>query len=204
MTLKEQIIKLHDEGVINKDISEKLNCSTAVVSYHLDPNRSEKLKERRENNRKNSPKIKKPHPLHDKQISINIVPVCWKYAEMICIAKLTELGYDVFSPVCGGGEIDFIIHNDNYMYRVQVKSITPVNNEFISLSLSRNSVNYKSRVSSNYTKIDWFLIFDGNNIYKIESKELGKNTNLTLRYKLPINNQTTKIKMAKDYIFCSI
>lgn len=124
--------------------------------------------------------------------------VLWKEAEALCTAKLISLGYDVFIPFNGGGEIDLIAVNNSEVKRIQVKSITPRNPDYISVHLSRSSVNYKTIKYKPYTNIDWFLIYDGKNIYRIPSELV--NCNINLRYSPTKNNQKLGVFMASDFI----
>lgn len=122
--------------------------------------------------------------------------VNWKYAEAICNARLIELGYSTFLPFTTSEEIDIIAIKDKKVYKIQIKSITPKGNT-ISLHLARNASNYKKHISKPYTNIDFFLIYDGINIYKIYP---DNSTAVTLRYKPTKNNQSKGIKMASDHI----
>ena len=129
-----------------------------------------------------------------KELDINRDYVNWKYAEAICNTRLIELGYETFLPFINNGEIDIIAYKDNQTYKIQVKAFSPKNKDIIYVDLTRN--NYKERKV--YTNIDWFLIYDGNYIYKVEfTKDLHS---INLRYKAP-KNQGSRIKMASDYIF---
>lgn len=203
MELKEQILKLKEEGKSLRDISKLLGCSGGTVSYHCNPKVKEKvLARKRINDRaKAENRVVIPSIPLEKEIVIVMKPVDWKYGEAICNARLVELGYDTYMATISGGEIDIVAIKDNIVYRVQVKSITPTNNESIKLSLERNSVNYKERKTKKYENIDFFLIYDGNNIYKVDFDDVKSKGGITLRYKVTKSNQKEKIKMASDYIF---
>ena len=187
--LKDEIIKLKEQGVIQSQIAKLLNCSTGTVSYHLNPGTKEKALQRKRRN-------KKPKELHqylDKEIHISVKKVCWRYAEAICTARLIELGYEVFTPFNGGGEIDLVVFKDGTLSKVQIKSISPTNTSFISLSPRRNGC----KNPTPYKNIDFFLLYDGSNLYKLN----GDETIITLRYTVPKNNQMENVRMAYDYIF---
>ena len=196
-TLKTQILELRDKGLRQYQIAEQLNCSTGTVSYHCNPNTKKKALDRKQLNRKS--KILPLHIHAGKEISVQIKQVCWKHAEAICVARLIELGYEVFTPFNGGGEIDLVAMKDKQLFKIQVKSVSPTNNEKIVISTVRTVVNYKSSKTSPYENIDFYLIYDGTNVYKINNTETIKH--ITLRYSLPTNRQVEHICMAKDYIF---
>lgn len=196
--LKQKVLELLQLGKTQAEIARELNISSGTVSYHANPNSLAKVLARRKE--RNSQKAPFTLILKDKEIDVESKQVCWKVAEAKALARLLELGYEVFTPFTGGGEIDLIAYKDNISYKVQVKSTSPKpNDKGIYVELMRSSVNYKKRVFSVYTNIDFFLIYDGTNIYKIDPEEGIKS--LSLAYKAPINNQVEKIKMAKDYIF---
>jgi len=132
-------------------------------------------------------------------IDIEIKKVNWKHAESICHTRLIELGYETFIPFIGGGEVDLIAMKEGKLVRIQVKSVSPTNKQKVKVNTYRSSINYKQHKYELYKYIDWFLIYDGTNIYKIENKE--PSTHITLRYTLPKNNQNEGIRMASDYIF---
>ena len=197
-TLKDKILNLKLQGIKQSEIAKLLNCSTGTVSYHCNPEVKKRtiIKKRIRNQMKRS-NNKETHPYLHKELSIEPKQVCWKHAEAVCVSKLIEKGYEIFMPFNGGGEIDLIAYKDSKLYRVQIKSISPKSRGFIDIDLTRNSLNYKKRISSPYTNIDFFLIYDGYNIYKVTDKV----NNIVLRYKIPRSNQVHNIRMAKDYIF---
>ena len=133
------------------------------------------------------------------EIDIEIKKVNWKHAEALCHARLIELGYETFVPFVGGCEVDLISMKEGKLVRIQVKSVSPTNKQKINVHTYRSSINFKQHKYELYKYIDWFLIYDGTNIYKIENKKAS--TNITLRYKLPKNNQNEGIRIASDYIF---
>jgi len=196
MNLKQQIQNLKIQGMSQYKIAKQLNCSTGSVSYHCNPEVKKKsINYNRINRKKQHVEL---HPYLNKEIDININPVNWKTAELLCAAKLTELNYEVFSPMVNGGEIDLIAYKDNISYRVQIKSVTPKKSH-CDINLLRETRNTKTTKTKPYTNIDFYLIYDGNNIYKLDFKP--DLTTIVLRYKIPTNNQITNIHMAKDYIF---
>lgn len=194
--LKEKILELSNSGITQAEIARMLNITSGTVCYHLNPNILKTILERRRNKTKN--KIPTINKNIDKEISVVKQPVCWKVAEAKAVVRLIELGYEVFTPFITGGEIDLVAYKNKDSYRVQVKSISPKKNS-ITISTLRNSVNFKKHSSSKYTNIDFFLIYDGTNIYKVDASDEMKS--ITLSYSVPKNNQFHKIHMAKDYIF---
>ena len=201
MTLKEQILTLRKDKLTHREIAEKLNCGLSTVGYHLCPKTRQGAINRGKIRRKKLQALPKPvHPLIKKEIQISIQKVDWKHAETFCIAELTKLKYEVFLPVISNGEIDFIAYKDNKTYRIQVKAVSPKNKYFLPCTLVRKTSNGSNCVKNiAYTNIDWFLIYDGTNIYKINRNEI--NGSINLRYKVPApNNNGKKVHMASDYI----
>lgn len=192
--LKDKILKLKEQGYIQSEIARILNCSTGTVSYHVNPQTKEKALQRK---RKTS-KPKELHFLLEKEITVEQKSVCWKHAEALCLSKLIELGYEVFTPFTGGGEIDLLAYKYGIFYKVQVKSVSPTNKSFIDIYATRSSINYKSSKNVPYENIDFFMVYDGTNIYKIMRNEI--NASFTLRYKIPKNNQVKNVKMASEYV----
>jgi len=195
MILKEQIIELKNQGIKQCEIAKQLNCSTSTVHHHLDPNSSSKIKKRRS-------KYKKSKPINiyaNKTLDITPCEVCWKYAEAICNTRLIELGYETFIPTITGCEIDLIAYKDNKLYRIQIKSTSPKNTESCYIKTTRETSRDPKNRYSAYTNIDWFLIYDGNHIYKLDDLTNIK-SGITLRY-LPPKINSFHTKMAKDYIF---
>ena len=196
MSLKEEILRLKSTGMIQSEIAKTLSCSSGTVSYHCNESVKDKIITRKRQIRKVSVI---PQSTLDKELKVNVNnKVDWRFAEAICNSRLIELGYETFFPFNGGGEIDMLAIKDGLIKRIQVKSITPTSKNKIELNLTRNSINYKTIKRTPYTQIDWFLIFDGTNIYKIDSSETD--SYLTLRYRVPSNNQLTGVKMASDYL----
>lgn len=195
-SLKSKILHLRSQGLTNAEISKQLKCSTSTVSYHTNPQTKKNTIDKKKIRR--LMKEKDVHPYMHKEIDIEITKVCWKYSEIICIAKMVELGYEVFTPINDGSEIDFIAYKGGKSLRVQVKSVSPKNKNSVEISLIRRTINYKNSHSHPYQNIDIFLIYDGNNIYKLPFDEV--NNSIVLRYKTPKNNITKGIYMASDYI----
>lgn len=133
----------------------------------------------------------------NKEINIELKKVNWKHAEAVCNARLIELGYETFFPFTGGTEIDLIAIKGEDIKRIQIKSVSPKKDK-INIRTYRSNINYKKHTYQHYKNIDWFLVYDGTNIYKIDSGE--PSVNICLRYTLPKNNQSEGIKMASDYI----
>jgi Holliday junction resolvase-like predicted endonuclease/predicted transcriptional regulator len=199
MNLKEQILELSGNGMTKTEIAKMLNCASSTVSYHCSPEVKQNVIDKKRIRNNSKANVNNKSIFDEKSIDIIVKPVDWKCSEAICNLKLIELGYDTYIPFIGGGEIDLIATKDNVVYRIQIKSIAPRNKDSICIDLSRNSINYKSAARKKYENIDFFLIYDGTNIYKFDFDI--KVMSITLRYTVPKNNQIDKIKMAHDYIF---
>jgi len=195
ITLKEKILELKSKGLKQSEIAKELKISTGTVSYHCNPEVKKKaIKNKRIRNLKKTKNV--DLNLLNKELNYSREKVCWKQAEAIINAKLISLGYDTFIPFNTGGEIDLLAVKDNNILKLQVKSITP-KNDCICFSFRRKSSNYKKVVSKPYENIDYFLLYDGINIFVVSNENNIKS--ITLRYKIPKNNQEN-IFMASDYL----
>lgn len=197
MTTKEKVRELANQGISSKEIANILGISGGTVCYHRNPKTKEMALLRKKNRNK---KLRESyiHPLLNKEIIVDRKQVSWKSSELICMAKMIDLGYEIFIPQNYGSEIDFIAYKDKEFYKIQVKSASPTNKEYIHIDFSRNSVNYKRNKRRAYENINFYLIYDGTNIYKIDHYE-GIHT-MNLRYSIPSNGQIDGIHMAYDYI----
>lgn len=87
--------------------------------------------------------------------------------EMKAIAKLLELGYEVFLPINENSSIDLIIRKDELILKVQVKSCTSIIKNTMRFSLEKNRSNTKENLSLIYTEddIDLFILYCHENEY---------------------------------------
>ena len=199
MSLREKILSLKDSGMSQADIARELECTSGTVSYHCNENVKAKALEKKKLRDASKPKTLKPdHPLLSKELPLPAkVVVNWKHAELCCMSKLSELGYDIFVPLSSNGEIDCVGFKDGKLYRVQIKC-SDVYKDCLQVSLKRNTVNFHRNKSKPYENVDFFLIFDGENVFKVDFD--NSFTNITLRYKVPVNGQIDRVRMAKDYL----
>ena len=67
-SLKDQILKLRDQGLSYRQICKEVNCSKGAVSYHLGDGQKEKAKTRLQKNRKLNPLAKKLETFKEEKI----------------------------------------------------------------------------------------------------------------------------------------
>ncbi len=135
-----------------------------------------------------------------KDLNINIKKVDWRTAEACVNAKLIELGYQTFLPFNDGGEIDIIAVKDDKLHKIQVKSVSPTNDKYVTFYLRRSRNNYKKNISFSYENIDLFILYDGTYFYKLSFDQLKERKCFTLRYISTNNQQSLKVNMAYDYL----
>lgn len=203
MNLKTKILELKSQGISQKEIAHKLNCSEGTVSYHCNPSVKEKALSRKKMTTTLSRRqklAKKRKFYKDKELILPAKEVNWKHAEVMCAARLTELGWEVFVPLNHGTESDFIIHKNGVIKRCQVKSHSKDNIECMYIQLRRMTNHTSNTSTSPYTQIDWFLIYDGYHVYKVDNSETA-DLSVSLRYLAPKNyGGSGTIRMASDYI----
>lgn len=196
MLLKKRVLELKNKGFTISEIAKKTGCSRSGVSYHFHPSKKREIIRKKNERRKNK------RVVLDKKGEL-IVPekkVDWKCAEAYCHLKLIEMGYLTFVPFTGNGEVDIIATKDGVVHRIQVKSVSVKKNmDVFSINVQRRSVIHKGRKKALYKEIDWFLIYDGTNLYKVPFEEGMRN--ISLRYKEARNGQGKKVKMAYDFLF---
>lgn len=199
--MKDKILHLKSQGIKQSDIAKMLNITSSKVSYYCNPKVKANILKKRRLKRILNNNESQAHKFLSKELDVEVKAVNWKLAETLCIAKLVELGYEPFLPVISNGEIDVIATKNGTPYRIQIKSKTLTSKSTCAIPITRNSMNYKDRRSDCYKNIDFFMIYDGTNYFKVPLSEVSGLKQITLRYKIPRNNSETGIRMASDYLF---
>ena len=115
--------------------------------------------------------------------------------------EFLKLGILVSKPLVQSSRYDFIIDVNHYLYKVQVKTSTPKeNNAYIQFATSTSHTNTQGTLNLTYSEedVDFFATMYENQCYLIPQKECGKR-NQRLRLVPTLNGQTKGIMFAKDY-----
>lgn len=128
-------------------------------------------------------------------------------AELMIAAKAIELGYRVSLPIGHDSRYDLILDKDNTLIRVQVKTTISTEEFLIVRTHSVGRIDHKHTIKR-YTKedIDAIIIFDERTreFYYLPASMLGDGkTAIQFRLTPSKNNQTKKVRWAKDFIWSS-
>jgi hypothetical protein len=124
-------------------------------------------------------------------------------AEYKFIIHCLENNLEVCKPINSGLQYDLLIKIENKFKRVQIKSRCMVNGKITDITRCKLQVNRKKPLID-YTKddlIDLFIVYcpDTNKFYDIPLEELKKLRVMTLRVESSKNNQTSGVRLAKNY-----
>jgi len=122
-------------------------------------------------------------------------------SELRSFSKLTELGYNVYTPVGEDTRSDCIVESDDRLLRIQIKTARYVDESKIRFNCSSTRSNFTEHSTESYTDdIDAFIVFnpDTENFYYIPIDDAPK-TGMYLRIKPPKNQQCKNINMAEEY-----
>ena len=114
--------------------------------------------------------------------------------------KLAEYGFSVFTEEGDISKIDLIAEKDCEIIRMQVKSITPVNNSLI-IKFTKSGPNYHFKYNKNM--FDYFAIYDlvNKDIYLLKNDIMDiNNLTMTIRLKPTKNKQTRHIRYAEEFL----
>ncbi len=116
--------------------------------------------------------------------------------------EFLKLGIQVSKPLVQSSKYDFIIDVNNKLYKIQVKTCTPKeNNSYIDFATSTSHTNTQGTKNLHYTKeeVDFFATMYENQCYLIPYEDCG-NRAQRLRLVPTKNNQTVGVRFAKDYL----
>ena len=102
--------------------------------------------------------------------------------EMYVAAYLLSLGYNVSQPLCQDSKYDLIVDANNILYRLQVKTARPLNEDTIIFncrSTTKNSQTNKSRYYQE-NEIDYFATYWNNEVFLIPVSECSSEKRLHL------------------------
>lgn len=115
--------------------------------------------------------------------------------------EFLKLGYMVSKPLVQSSKYDFIVDINHKLYKIQVKTGTPKeNNSYIEFATSTSHTNSQGTRNLTYSKddVDFFATMYENQCYLVPKNDCG-NRNQRLRLIPTKNGQTKGITFAKDY-----
>ena len=115
--------------------------------------------------------------------------------------EFLKLGILVSKPLVQSSRYDFIVDINHLLYKVQVKTSTPKeNNAYIQFATSTSHTNTQGTLNLTYSEedVDFFATMYENQCYLIPQKQCGKRSQ-RLRLIPTLNGQTKGVMFAKDY-----
>ena len=115
--------------------------------------------------------------------------------------EFLKLGILVSKPLVQSSRYDFIVDINHQLYKVQVKTSTPKeNNAYIQFATSTSHTNTQGTLNLTYSEedVDFFATMYENQCYLISQKQCGKRAQ-RLRLVPTLNGQTKGVMFAKDY-----
>jgi len=120
--------------------------------------------------------------------------------EQKIITRLMELGKVVSVPVGDNQPYDLLVDGTHKFFRVQCKTGRLDGNGCVAFNTCSSRVNTKGSYKKYYDGlIDVFIVYcyENDEYYTIDINEAPKGT-MVLRIDFPLNNQSSKVKWAKD------
>jgi hypothetical protein len=113
---------------------------------------------------------------------------------------LTYENIIVSKPVTDNESYDLIVDIDNILYRVQVKTTEHIKNNCMKFATNITNPFQKTSKKYNASEIDLFILYCiENQYYGLVTMNEYTSSEITLRLKMPLNNNYTNVKMAADY-----
>jgi len=115
--------------------------------------------------------------------------------------EFLKLGILVSKPLVQSSRYDFIVDINHQLYKIQVKTSTPKeNNAYIQFATSTSHTNTQGTLNLTYSEedVDFFATMYENQCYLIPQKQCGKRAQ-RLRLVPTLNGQTKGVMFAKDY-----
>lgn len=115
--------------------------------------------------------------------------------------ELVNLGFPVYQQFGDNELADYIIINNDDLLKLQVKTSSSGNSERVMFDLeSRLTSKRNKRTYYSINDVDYFLCYDLNNEKIFVVKNVGNMSGITLRYKKPRNNQSSRVNIAEDFL----
>lgn len=115
--------------------------------------------------------------------------------------EFLKLGILVSKPLVQSSRYDFIIDLNHKLYKIQVKTSTPKeNNSYIEFATSTSHTNTQGTLNLSYSEddVDFFATMYENQCYLVPQNVCGKRSQ-RLRLIPTLNGQVKGITFAKDY-----
>ena len=118
------------------------------------------------------------------------------------LSSLVELGIPTYLQFGDNEPADYIIIVDNNCLKVQVKTSSTYNGEKTDFDLTSSTIHRKNGIKHKYTKIevDLFLCYDEKTKQIFVIKNEGNMSGISIRYKQPLNNQISNVRMYSDFL----
>lgn len=203
--MKDEIIKLRNEGLSYRKIAEKVACSFSKVQNIFDPNIKEKrrLYMRKYRNKTQNTNAELISVADSFQMPFDIISNNTKdigeFGELVTFSRLAQLGIKVAIPFGENFPFDVIMYYNNKLYKCQIKTAL--------LRSSKSEYNVRWNICTNrknkacvYSKkdVDIFLLCDMNNVFIFSYDELKDRKTISLSYKISGFNKDEKC--FKDYL----
>lgn len=120
--------------------------------------------------------------------------------------EFLKLGILVSKPLVQSSRYDFIVDIKHHLYKVQVKTSTPKeDNAYIQFATSTSHTNTQGTLNLTYSEedVDFFATMYNGQCYLVPQAECGKRAQ-RLRLVPTLNGQTKGIMFAKDYLLGDI
>ena len=125
-------------------------------------------------------------------------------AELMVAADLRRRGYKIALPYGEDWDYDLIIERCGALERVQVKHTTSDGSVVFVKCCSHSLTNGRVRATKHYTAetVDWIAVWDATarTPYYVPSSVFDGHSQLTLRLTPARNNQSRKIRDARDFL----
>jgi len=115
----------------------------------------------------------------------------------------TEQGWHCSLPISEHLSYDFIAEKDGKCKRVQARYTTP-NKDVLKVKLKstwadKNGSHARNRKNGDF---DVLAVYNpkAKTVYFVDDEEFDNGNSLSLRLKPPINNQKTKVRLARDFV----
>lgn len=120
------------------------------------------------------------------------------------LAKFESLGISVSVPFGDNLPYDMIIDYEGKLFKIQVKTSSQSKEGVTEFGIKKNRINTQTNYITYYNEneVDYYALYAINRkeFYLVPFEEAG-NSSIKIRYELPKNGQTNKIKMNYNYTF---
>lgn len=124
--------------------------------------------------------------------------------EMYVKTKLTELGYDIFTPLFPGSIVDLILKKGSRLYKVQIKSLSKNDDSSYVIHTKQTRLIKGKYLQVTYprSEIDFFIGYNTDDKVFValdNSVEVENSLSKTFRKEYPVSGQKKNINLIKDF-----